>query len=537
MSNGLSRRALVSVSDKTGLAPFVGQLIELGFEIISNGGTRRHLEEAGVPVIGISEYTGFPEIMDGRVKTLHPKVHGAILGRPDRPDDAAAIAEHGIVPFQLVVCNLYPFEQTIARDGVTVAEAIEQIDIGGPSMVRSAAKNHAYVGIVTRPEQYPRVLEALGHDGLDCLGGLDETLRRELATAAFEMTAAYDRAIADYMSALGDTKAEDSPDAADGEDSILTITLHPRATLRYGENPHQQGSWYTEPGADPATLAAAEVLSGKELSYNNLLDLDAALSIIREFRDPAAVVIKHSNPCGCAVGATQPEAFAAAYAGDTVSAFGSILGFNLPLQLETAESLCEPGRFIEAIIAPGYDDLALEALQTRPKWKNNVRLLKLEALCDPRDAGPEYRRISGGMLVQDRDEGQEPWEGWQTVSKRQPSESEMLDLKFAWSVAKHVKSNAIVFAKDTAVVGVGAGQMSRLDSVHIAHRKAGDRGQDAVLASDAFFPFRDGIDQAAAAGIAAIAQPGGSRGDDAVIEACNEHGIAMVFTARRHFKH
>ena len=531
MSNGGSRRALVSVSDKTGLAPFVGQLIELGFEIISTGGTRRHLEKAGLPVIGISEYTGFPEIMDGRVKTLHPKVHGAILGRPDRPDDAAAIAEHGIVPFKLVVCNLYPFEQTIARDGVTVAEAIEQIDIGGPSMVRSSAKNHAYVGIVTRPEQYPRVLEALGHDGLS------ETLRRELAAAAFEMTAAYDRAIADYMSTLPDSTPADSPDTENVESSSLTITLTPRATLRYGENPHQQGRWYTEPGADPATLAAAQVLSGKELSYNNLLDLDAALSIIREFRDPAAVVIKHNNPCGCAVGSTQPVAFAAAYAGDTLSAFGSVLGFNLPLQLETAEALCEPGRFIEAIIAPGYDDLALEALQTRPKWKNNVRLLKLEALCDDRDAGPEYRRISGGMLVQDRDEGPEPWDEWQTVSDRQPSESEMLDLKFAWSVAKHVKSNAIVFARDTAVVGVGAGQMSRLDSVHIAHRKAGDRAQGAVLASDAFFPFRDGIDQAAAAGIAAIAQPGGSRGDDAVVEACNEHGIAMVFTARRHFKH
>ncbi len=531
MSNGSARRALVSVSDKTGLAPFVGQLTELGFEVISTGGTRRHLEEAGVSVIGISEYTGFPEIMEGRVKTLHPKVHGAILGRPDRPGDAAAIAEHGIVPFELVVCNLYPFEQTIARDGVTVAEAIEQIDIGGPSMVRSSAKNHAYVAIVTRAEQYPRVIDALSS------GGLDESLRRELATAAFEMTATYDRSIANYMSELTDKDDADKPDNSKPDGQPLTITLHPRATLRYGENPHQQGSWYTEPGADPATLAAAEVLGGKELSYNNLLDLDAALSIIREFDEPAAVVIKHNNPCGCAVGQTQSEAFAAAYAGDTVSAFGSILGFNLQLGLETAETLCEPGRFIEAIIAPGYDDAAFEALTTRPKWKNNVRLLKLDALCNSRDAGPEYRRISGGMLVQDRDEGEEPWDEWQTATERQPTESEMSDLRFAWSVAKHVKSNAIVFAKEGALVGVGAGQMSRLDSVHIAHRKAGDRAQDAVLASDAFFPFRDGIDQAAAAGIAAIAQPGGSRGDDAVIEACNEHGIAMVFTARRHFKH
>jgi len=524
MSDGSARRALVSVSDKTGLAPFVGQLTELGFEIISTGGTRRHLEEAGVPVIGISEYTGFPEIMEGRVKTLHPKVHGAILGRPDRPGDAEAIAEHGIVPFELVVCNLYPFEETIAREGVTVAEAIEQIDIGGPSMVRSAAKNHAYVAIVTRAEQYSRVLEALQGDGLD------EHLRQKLAAAAFEMTAAYDRAIADYMSGLVDKGTE-------SDDSPLTITLNPRATLRYGENPHQQGGWFVEPNADPATLAAAEVLGGKELSYNNLLDLDAALSIVREFPDPAAVVIKHNNPCGCAVGTTQAEAFAAAYAGDTVSAFGSILGFNLPLDLETADALCEPGRFIEAIIAPDYEPAAFEALTTRPKWKNNVRLLKLDALCKPRDAGPEYRRISGGMLVQDRDEGSEPWDEWKTVTERQPDQAEAADLQFVWAVAKHVKSNAIVFAKDRSVVGVGAGQMSRLDSVHIAHRKAGERAKGAVLASDAFFPFRDGIDQAAEAGIAAIAQPGGSRGDDAVIEACNEHGIAMVFTGRRHFKH
>ena len=299
MSDSSARRALVSVSDKAGLAPFIKQLTELGFEIISTGGTRRHLEEAGVPVIGITEYTGFPEIMEGRVKTLHPKVHGAILGRPDRPDDAEAIAEHEIVPFELVVCNLYPFEETIAREGVTVAEAIEQIDIGGPSMVRSAAKNHAYIAIVTQAEQYSSVLEALQGDGLD------DHLRQKLATAAFEMTATYDRAIADYMAGLAD---EDSQ----SDDSPLTITLNPRATLRYGENPHQQGSWFVAPNADPATLAAADVLGGKELSYNNLLDLDAALSIVREFQDPAAVVIKHNNPCGCAVGETQAGAFAAA---------------------------------------------------------------------------------------------------------------------------------------------------------------------------------------------------------------------------------
>lgn len=522
MSDTLPRRALVSVSDKTRLTPFVTRLVELGFEIVSTGGTRRHLESADIPVIGISEYTGFPEIMEGRVKTLHPKVHGAILGRPDRPDDAATIAEHGIVPFELVVCNLYPFEQTIAREDVSVEEAIEQIDIGGPSMVRSTAKNHAYVGIVTDPGQYDQVLEALENDGLD------ESLRQELAAAAFAMTARYDRAIADYTAGLVGSSA-----AAEQ----VTITVSQRASLRYGENPHQQGAWYVEVNADPATLAAAEVLSGKELSYNNLLDVDAALSIIREFSQPAAVVIKHNNPCGCAVGESQSEAFAAAYAGDTVSAFGSILGFNQPLELVTAELLCEPGRFIEAIIAPDYEAEAFEALTTRPKWKNNVRILKLDALNAPRDAGPEYRRISGGLLIQDRDEGPEPVDEWQVTSERHPSEAELADLHFAWKVAKHVKSNAILFVRDRALVGVGAGQMSRLDSVHIAHRKAGERAQGAALASDAFFPFRDGIDQAAAAGIAAVVQPGGSRGDEEVIAAANEHGMAMIFTGRRHFKH
>ncbi len=537
MNQPSPRRALVSVSDKTGLGPFVKGLTELGFEIISTGGTRRFLDGQGVAVIDISSYTGFPEIMDGRVKTLHPKVHGAILGRPDLPDDAAAIAEHGIVPFELVVCNLYPFEQTIAKAGVTVAEAIEQIDIGGPSMVRSSAKNHAYVGIVTQPSQYEAVLNDLQS------GSLGDARRRELAAAAFEMTARYDRAIADYMAALpagneaGSDVVNSTGSAGDSFPLKLNLSFERRSVLRYGENPHQQAAFYAEPNADAATLAAAEILHGKELSYNNLLDLDAALAIAREFSVPAAVVIKHNNPCGCAVAETQVEAFDKAYAGDPLSAFGSVLGFNRPLDLATAEKLCEPNRFIEAIIAPGYEPAAFEALTTRPKWKNNVRLLQCPALNDPRAASPEYRRITGGLLVQDRDEGTDPTDDWKSVTEREPSVAERADLSFAWSVGRHVKSNTIVFAKDSAVVGVGAGQMSRLDSAFIAAHKSGERSQGAVVASDAFFPFRDGIDEIAKAGIKAVVQPGGSRNDDEVIAACNEHGMAMIFTGRRHFKH
>lgn len=528
MSQKTPRRALVSVSDKAQLADFVRGLVALGFEIISTGGTRKHLEENKIPVIDISTYTGFPEIMDGRVKTLHPKVHGAILGRPDLPEDAVAIREHGIIPFELVVCNLYPFEETIAKPHVTIPEAIEQIDIGGPSMVRSTAKNHAYVGIVTQPSQYERVSEALKQ------GRLGDELRRELAAAAFQMTASYDRAIADYMAKITSQDKSEFPEN-------LAVNFHRRFELRYGENPHQQAAFYVEPSPPAWSLGAAETLHGKELSYNNLLDLDSALLLVREFADPAAVVIKHNNPCGCGIGATLAEAFSKAYAGDPVSAFGSILAFNRRLDLPTAEQLCEPDRFIEAIIAPDYEQPAFDALTTRPKWKNNVRLLRLSGLREPsHDSGfsrRDMRRVSGGLLVQDRDDEHENPAQWQCVTKREPTAAERTDLEFAWYVCKHVKSNAIVFAKDGAVVGVGAGQMSRVDSTFMAAHKAQARAQGAVLASDAFFPFRDGIDEAAKSGIKAIVQPGGSKGDDGVIAACNEHGIAMLFTARRHFRH
>lgn len=526
MASPTRRRALVSVSDKTGIEEFVAGLVELGFEILSTGGTSRKLQAADIPVVDVAEYTGFPEMMDGRVKTLHPKVHGAILGRPDLESDAAAMNEHGILPFEVVVCNLYPFEETVARPDVTIEEAIEQIDIGGPSMIRSAAKNHAYISVVTSPTQYNDVLEALRGEQVDA------TFRRRLAQAAFAMTARYDRAINAYLeqSLAANETQEETPEQ-------LSVELRKKLSLRYGENPHQHAAFYVEESAAPATLANAEQLHGKELSYNNLLDLDAAMSIARGFAEPSAVVIKHNNPCGCGIAGTQAEAFDRAYAGDPVSAFGSILGFNREVDAATAERLCEPNRFIEAIIAPGYSAEALELLTTKPKWKKNVRLMACPQMNEGETHPRDLRRVSGGYLMQDRDEAPDEAGQWKCVTARQPSDAELRDLKFGWTVCRYVKSNAILFAKDGAVVGVGAGQMSRLDSVHIASYKAGDRSRGSVVASDAFFPFRDGVDEAAKAGITAVIQPGGSRNDEEVIAACNEHDIAMLFTARRHFRH
>jgi phosphoribosylaminoimidazolecarboxamide formyltransferase/IMP cyclohydrolase len=529
MASSGSKRALVSVSDKTALAPFASALTELGFEIVSTGGTRRFLEENGVPVLDVSAYTGFPEIMEGRVKTLHPKIHGALLGRPDRPGDAAAIAEHEIVPFQILICNLYPFEKTVAEPTVALEDAIEQIDVGGPSMVRAAAKNNANVAVITDPAQYAPVLERLRS------GGLTAEFRLELAQTAFERTSQYDRAIADYLAA----QATANPDETEFP-KRLTLSMTRSTVLRYGENPHQRAALYVDPRADASSLAAAEVLHGKELSYNNYLDLDAARSLAREFSGPAAVIIKHNNPCGCGIGTTLRDAFVKAHAGDPVSAFGSIMGFNRPLDAATADAICQPDRFVEAILAPDYEPDALAILCTRAKWAKSLRLLKCPQLLDSPTAAFVYRGISGGMLVQgpdevDKNEAQRA--DWRVVTKRCPTEPQLADLSFAWLVAKHVKSNAIVFAAEDAVVGVGAGQMSRVDSVQIAVSKSAGRSQGAVLASDAFFPFRDGVDAAIAAGIAAIVQPGGSRRDDEVIAACDDAGIAMLFTGRRHFRH
>ena len=519
-------RALVSVSDKAGLETFVKGLVALGYEILSTGGTRKFLEQAGVPVIDVTTYTGFPEIMDGRVKTLHPKVHGAILGRPTLASDAASIQAHGIIPFQLVVVNLYPFQQTVAKPDVSFDEAVENIDIGGPSMVRSAAKNHAHVAIVTQPSQYEEVLQQLK------AGTMGETFRRRLAADAFEMTATYDRAISDYMAKVVAKESEQTSTFG----QRLSLTYRLQQELRYGENPHQRAAFYVEDRPSATSLASAQQLNGKELSYNNLLDLDAAKSIVSDYTQPAACDIKHNNPCGCAVAENLADAFEKAYEGDPVSAFGSIIGLNRIVDVATAERMCVPGRFIEAIIAPGYDDAARQLLTTKPKWKSNVRLMQVE-FSDIDRGAPEYRRVSGGVLVQDRDDLRQSDEGWKVVTDRQPTAQELSDLQFAWAVCRHVKSNAIVFAKNGMLLGAGAGQMSRLDSSMIAAFKAGDRSQGGVVASDAFFPFRDGIDAAAKAGIKAAIQPGGSKNDDEVIAACNEHGIAMIFTGMRHFRH
>ena len=517
-------RALLSVSDKRGLLEFAQGLAAAGVALLSTGGTRCHLEEAGLKVEDIGAYTGFPEMMDGRLKTLHPKVHGGILCRHDRPDDMAALAQHGIPPLPLVVVNLYPFEATVAKADVTFGEAIENIDIGGPTMIRAAAKNHAFTTVCTDPAQYNDVLAEIRQHG-----GTTLELRKRLAAEAFALTARYDSAIADYWERLD----EPSP-----LPRTLRMTLPRREVLRYGENPHQQGALYAPAGAPTGTLPAARQLHGKELSYNNLLDLDAALALVRLLPGPAAaVVIKHNNPCGAASAATLREATENALAGDPQSTFGSVLGMSRPVDAATAELLCSPGLFIEAIAAPEFTPEAVTLLTTRPKWKENVRLLAVGDLMASGRDRIETRHIAGGLLVQEPDTVASDEGLWRVVTDIQPSNVQRADLRFAWSVVRGVKSNAIVLARGQTLWGAGAGQMSRVDSVEIAIRKAGERAQGAALASDAFFPFADSIHQAAAAGVKSIIQPGGSRRDEEVIAACNQHGLSMIFTERRHFKH
>ena len=517
------KRALISVSDKLGLADFARGLSSVGVELFSTGGTRKFLEAEGLQVRDVAEYTGFPVMLDGRVKTLHPKIHGGILARHDRPDDLAALAEHDILTFELVIVNLYPFEATIAREGVTFEEAVEQIDIGGPSLIRAASKNQAFITVATDPVQYPEILEQVTAHGATTI-----ELRRRLAQAAFARTGRYDQVIANYLA--GQLEPELFP-------RHWPVDLRRKEVLRYGENPHQQAALYAQhPLGRGASLVAAQQLAGKELSYNNLLDLDGALAIVRSLAEPGAVVIKHNNPCGAATAEGLALATRAALDGDPVSAFGSVLGFNRKLDAATAEVLAEPGRFVEAIVAPDYDPLALEILTTRPKWKANVRLMKVGPL-DDAPSRWQLRQIEGGLLVQVADVDADPESQWKVVTAAEPNSEQWNDLRFAWAIVRHVKSNAIVLAQGRALLGVGAGQMSRVDSVEIAIRKAGDRARGSVLGSDAFFPFADSIAQAAAAGVTAIIQPGGSRRDDEVIAACNEHGIAMIFTGHRHFKH
>jgi phosphoribosylaminoimidazolecarboxamide formyltransferase/IMP cyclohydrolase len=523
MTDRTIRRALLSVSDKIGLVDLARALAGLNVELVSTGGTRQALVAAGLTVRDVSDLTGFPEMLDGRVKTLHPHVHGGILARRDLPDHLATLDKHGIGAIDLVVCNLYPFEATVARAGATAEEIIENIDIGGPTLVRAAAKNFDGVAVVTDPGQYPAVLEELRQKN----GALSLETRRQLAAAAFQRIAAYDHAIAAWF----------ADQAVDPFPADLHLSFQRKQGLRYGENPHQQAAFYVEPGVSHPCVATAEVLHGKELSYNNLLDLDSAWNLAREFDRPAAVVIKHNNPCGAATANALAEAFRKALEGDPVSAFGGILAFNRELDEATAQQITEPNRFVEAVIAPGYSAEALRLLTTRPKWKDSVRLLRLRGTGQPPPGLRDYRRVDGGLLVQTRDLGGDDWSKIKAVTRRLPTEAELRDLRFAWLVAKHVKSNAIVYVKGEMVVGVGAGQMSRIDSTHIAGRKAGERSKGAVLASDAFFPFRDNVDEAAKAGITAIVQPGGSVRDKDSIAACDELGLAMVFTGVRHFRH
>ncbi len=517
-------RALLSVSDKTGLVDFAKTLADLGVELISTGGTREVLLKAGLAVKDVSEVTGFPEMLDGRVKTLHPFVHGGILARRDDAGHVRTLQEHGINPIDLVVCNLYPFEAAAAKPGVTIHEIIENIDIGGPTLVRAAAKNYAAVAVITDPGQYGGVAAELWAGK----GSLALATREKLATAAFARIAAYDAAIADYFARRA--AGADLP-------ATLALNFQRKQSLRYGENPHQKAAFYVEANHRADCVAGAEVLHGKELSYNNILDLDSALNLVREFEQPAAVVVKHNNPCGAACAPTLAAAFQNAFDGDPLSAFGGILAFNRTLDEATALKLAEPNRFVECIIAPDFEPAAFEVLTTKPTWRKNVRLLKVGPLDlkQPTAEALDFRRVDGGLLVQGRDRSADA--DWKPVTKRQADAKELADLAFAWKVCKHVKSNAIVLVKDGMVVGVGAGQMSRVDSVQIAIRKAGERARGSVLASDAFFPFRDNVDAAAAAGIKAVVQPGGSQRDADSIAACDEHGLAMLFTGVRHFRH
>ncbi|WP_024851796.1 bifunctional phosphoribosylaminoimidazolecarboxamide formyltransferase/IMP cyclohydrolase [Hydrogenovibrio kuenenii] len=516
------RRALISVSDKTGILEFAQSLSSMGVAILSTGGTYKVLSEAGLPVTEVSEYTGFPEMMDGRVKTLHPKIHGGLLGR--RGKDDAIMNEHGIDPIDMVVVNLYPFEATVAKPDCSLEDAVENIDIGGPTMLRSAAKNHKDVSVVTDPADYARILEEMSANS----GQLSHATRFDLAIKTFEQTARYDGAIANYFGTMFNEEAEDK------FPRTYSTQFVKKQSMRYGENPHQAAAFYTERNPNEASISTATQIQGKALSFNNIADTDAALELVKTFDDTACVIVKHANPCGVSIGASLFEAYDRAYKTDPTSAFGGIIAFNRELDAETAQAIVDR-QFVEVIIAPSVSKDA-EAVVAA---KQNVRLLACGELGE-QQAAYDYKRVTGGLLVQDRDLGSVTEADLKVVTERTPSAKEMADLLFAWKVAKYVKSNAIVYVKDGMTIGVGAGQMSRVYSAKIAGIKAADEGLEvpgSVMASDAFFPFRDGIDAAAEAGITAVIHPGGSMRDQEVIDAANEHGIAMVFTGMRHFKH
>lgn len=516
-------RALISVSDKNGVVDFARALNALGVELLSTGGTFRLLQENNIAVTEVSDYTGFPEMMDGRVKTLHPKVHGGILGR--RGTDDAVMAEHAIKPIDMVIVNLYPFAATVADPNCTLPNAIENIDIGGPTMVRSAAKNHKDVAIVVNSSDYATVLEEMQANE----GQLDYSTRYALMVKAFEHTAGYDGMIANHFGARDtDNNERDFSDT-------FNVQYFKTQEMRYGENPHQKAAFYTEANPTEASVATAKQLQGKELSFNNIADTDAALECVKQFDKPACVIVKHANPCGVSVGVDIGTAYDLAFATDPESAFGGIIAFNRELDAKTAEAICEK-QFVEVIIAPAVSADALAVVAT----KKNVRLLECGTWGNQRPQDFDYKRVNGGLLIQDRDNGMIIEQDLKVVSKRVPTDTEMTDMLFAWKVAKMVKSNAIIYAKNNQTIGVGAGQMSRINSARIAGIKAEHAGLEvvgAVMASDAFFPFRDGIDNAGKAGISCIIQPGGSMRDDEVIAAANEHGMAMVFTGMRHFRH
>ncbi len=509
-------RALISVYDKTGVVEFSKRLVDSGFELISTGGTHRTLSgDGGLPVEQVSEVTGSPEILDGRVKTLHPVIHAGLLARRDLPAHLAELAEHGIDPIDLVVVNLYPFVETVSKPGVTMDDALENIDIGGPTMLRAAAKNFPSVAVVVDPADYSWIADKIGD------GGLTPDDRRNLAAKAFNHVSVYDTAVAAYLTGT-EAQTQELPDQ-------LSIQMVKTATLRYGENPHQQGGLYVPQGVSGGGVAGARQLHGRELSYNNLMDADAVWRTVSDFADPAVAVVKHANPCGLACHQDQVMAYQRAYEGDSISAFGGIVGYNRTVTAAAANAM--EAVFYEVVVAPGYEPEALEILQK----KRNLRILAVE-----QNAGVQaydLRPISGGLLVQGPDIISEAPASWKTVTDRTPTEAESQDLAFAWTAAKHIKSNAIVFAKDRTLVGMGAGQPNRVVSVHLSQRTAGDNAAGSVLASDAFFPFPDNIELAAQAGVTAVVQPGGSIRDDEVIAEANKHGLAMVFTGVRHFRH